>query len=162
LEAEERADLLAVKVMVALETIDPAVLVILTVLVVPLTVVVDSVTQVQGTAVDLEVSDELPVTLAGLVSVVLIDLVTLETAVISADVVTLTLGDPGALMIQAPPVMAEVLVVSALQIPATSVASRIPSDEWDMAFLYSSEPFLTHVVSSLPEQTSSTSLCFRP
>ena len=48
LEAEERADLLAVKVMVALETIDPAVLVILTVLVVPLTVVVDSVTQVQG------------------------------------------------------------------------------------------------------------------
>jgi hypothetical protein len=52
LEAEERADLLAVKVMVALETIVPAVLVIL---VVPLTAVVDSVTQVQGTAVDLEV-----------------------------------------------------------------------------------------------------------
>jgi hypothetical protein len=148
--------------MVALETIVPAVLVILTDSVVPLTAVVDSVIQVQGTAVDLVVSDDLPVTLAGLVSVVLIDLATLET-VISADVVTLTLGVPGALMIQAPPVMAGVLVVSALQIPATSVASRIPSDEWDRVFLYSSEPFfLTPVVSSFPEQTSSTSLCFRP
>lgn len=128
------------KVMVALETIVPAVLVILTDSVVPLTAVVDSVIQVQGTAVDLVVSDDLPVTLAGLVSVVLIDLATLET-VISADVVTLTLGVPGALMIQAPPVMAGVLVGSALQIPATSVASRIPSDEWDRVFLYSSEPF---------------------
>jgi hypothetical protein len=71
--------------------------------------------------------------LAGLVSVVLIDLATLET-VTSADVVTLTLVVPGALMIQAPHVMAEVLVGSALQVPATLVASRIPSDEWDRGF----------------------------
>lgn len=117
----------------ALETIVPVALVILTALVVPLTAVVDSVTQVQGTAVDLEVSDDLPVTLAGLVSVVLIDLATSET-VISADVVTPTLGVPEALMIQAPHVTAEVLVVSALQIPATSVPSRIPSDESDRVF----------------------------
>lgn len=120
--------LLAVKVMVALETIVLAALVISTVLVVPLTAVVDSVTQVQDTAVDLEVSDDLPMTLAGLVSVVLIDLVSLEKA-ISTDMVTLTLGIPEALIIQAPLVMAEVLVVSALQILATLVASRILSDE---------------------------------
>jgi hypothetical protein len=155
LEAEEQVDLLAVKVMVTLKTIVPEASVILTDLVVPLTAAVDSVTQVQGTTVDLEVSDDLPVTLAGLASVVLIDLATLET-VISADVVTLTLGVPGALMIQAPHITQEAIVVLARQIPATSVASRVPSDESDRVFLYSSEPFLTPVVCSFPDQTSST------
>jgi hypothetical protein len=155
LEAEEQVDLLAVKVMVTLKTIVPEASVILRDLVVPLTAAVDSVTQVQGTTVDLEVSDDLPVTLAGLASVVLIDLATLET-VISADVVTLTLGVPGALMIQAPHVIQEAMVVLARQIPATSVASRVPSDESDRVFLYSSEPFLTPVVCSFPDQTSST------
>jgi hypothetical protein len=155
LEAEEQVDLLAVKVMVTLKTIVPEALVILRDSVVPLTAAVDSVTQVQGTTVDLEVSDDLPVTLAGLASVVLIDLATLET-VISADVVTLTLGVPGALMIQAPHVIQEAMVVLARQIPATSVASRVPSDESDRVFLYSSEPFLTPVVCSFPDQTSST------
>jgi hypothetical protein len=144
-----------VKVMVTLKTIVPEASVILRDLVVPLTAAVDSVTQVQGTTVDLEVSDDLPVTLAGLASVVLIDLATLET-VISADVVTLTLGVPGALMIQAPHVIQEAMVVLARQIPATSVASRVPSDESDRVFLYSSEPFLTPVVCSFPDQTSST------
>lgn len=143
------------KVMVTLKTIVPEASVILRDLVVPLTAAVDSVTQVQGTTVDLEVSDDLPVTLAGLASVVLIDLATLET-VISADVVTLTLGVPGALMIQAPHVTQEARVVLALQIPATSVASRVPSDESDRVFLYSSEPFLTPAVCSFPDQTSST------
>ena len=79
----------------------------------------------------LEVSDDLPMSLAGLVSVVLIDLATLDKG-ISAGVAALTLAVPGALMIQAPHVMGDNPLALTLQI---SAASRIPSDEWNSGFL---------------------------
>jgi hypothetical protein len=135
LEAE-RVGLLAAKVMVASEITVPAALVALTVLVVgPLIAVVGPpATLVRDTVVGLEASGDLPTTLAGLVPVTLIDLATLEKA-ISAGVAAPTLGAPGALKIQDPPVMAEDPVALALQISATSVASMIPSDEWSSSLL---------------------------
>jgi len=126
--------LLAVKVMVASEITAPEALVILTVLVVRLIVVAGSATLVRDIVVGLEVSEDLPMSLAGLVLVVLIDLATSEKG-ISAGTAALTLAVPGAPMIQAPHVMAEDPVALALQISATSAASRIPSDEWNIGFL---------------------------
>jgi len=128
LEAEERVGLLAVKVMVASEITAPEALVILTVLVVRLIVVAGSATLVRDIVVGLEVSEDLPMSLAGL------DLATSEKG-ISAGTAALTLAIPGAPMIQAPHVMAEDPVALALQISATSAASRIPSDEWNIGFL---------------------------
>lgn len=122
------------KVMVASEITVPVALVILTVLVVPLIAVAGPATLVRDTVVGLEVSDDLPMTLAGLVSVAPIDLATLEKA-ISAGVAALTLGAPGAPMIQDPRAMAEDPVVLALLVSATSVATGIPSDEWNVFLL---------------------------
>ena len=99
-----------------------------------LTASVDPVTLVRDIVVGLEVSEDLPMSLAGLVLVVLIDLATSEKG-ISAGTAALTLAVPGAPMIQAPHVMAEDPVALALQISATSAASRIPSDEWNIGFL---------------------------
>jgi hypothetical protein len=116
----------AVKVMGASTIAVPVALVILTASVNPATLVRDTV-------VELVVLDDHPVTLAGLVSVVLIDLGTLE-KVISVGVVAF-----GALIILALDIMIDVALVWALQISATQATIGTPDDQDDAFLLYSSE-----------------------